>query len=334
MRSRATPTAAGAAGAAGAADEARIVAALATSLFPSCASPTVARVLDGVSTRVYRLRWDAQSRAAAQTLYLRILPEAGASFAPEAAAHTRARTCGARVPEIVYVEPCHPQLGRSVMVTSEIVGEPVWRRPFDDDTRRILVEAGRDLARINSVPVDGFGWVRRDADARDRLLGEHALQRAFALEYLEADLATLARHGLSSTEADAIRALVARHDGWFDGTRAWLAHGDFDVTHIFQRNGQYSGIIDFGEIRGADMFYDLGHFQADDGETLPAESVSSLVAGYNEVAPLPDDAQARITLASLLIALRTLGNQATKHPDQPLDEWDWSVVRRELAALA
>ena len=37
-----------------------------------------------------------------------------------------------------------------------------------------------------------------------------------------------------------------------------LAHGDLDVTRIFTAAGRYSGIIDFGETRGADRFFDLG----------------------------------------------------------------------------
>ncbi len=127
--------------------EARIVAALVSTLFPTRSKPIVARVPNGVSTRVYRLRWPAEGRGDARTLYLRILPEDGASFVPEATAHMLARARGARVPEALYVDPCQPQLGRSVMVTSEIAGEPVWRRPFDDAAREILREAGRDLAR-------------------------------------------------------------------------------------------------------------------------------------------------------------------------------------------
>ncbi len=181
--------------------------------------------------------------------------------------------------------------------------------------------------------MEGFGWIRRDAEAGNRLLGEHPTQRAFALEYLGADLATLASHGLSSEEANAIRAVVARHDDWLYGEHAWLAHGDFDVTHIFQSAGRYTGIIDFGEIRGADTLYDLGHFRAHDGETLPALALPDLLAGYAEVAPLPDDADKRLQLASLLIMLRALGRAAAKRPSRVAGHWGWRVIRRELAAL-
>lgn len=45
-----------------------------------------------------------------------------------------------------------------------------------------------------------------------------------------------------------------------EGEQGYLAHGDFDTTHIYQDNGRYTGIIDFGEIRGADRWYDLGYF--------------------------------------------------------------------------
>jgi len=309
-------------------NELRLVTALASALRSQLPTPHVERVTGGVSTRVYRLRLDGEK------LYLRVLPEEGASFAPEATAHRLARATGARVPDIMYLHPCHPEIGRSVMVTSEILGEPVWRRPFDDATREILREAGRDLARVNSVQVGGFGWIRRDAEADDHLLGEHTSQRAFALEYLETDLAALARHGLSCGEADAIRAVIARRDDWLDGERARLAHGDFDVTHIFQRNGRYTGIIDFGEIRGADTLYDLGHFRAHDGETLPALALPYLLAGYAEIAKLPDEAPLRITLASLLITLRALGRAAEKRPERLAGHWGWRVMRRELAALA
>jgi len=65
-----------------------------------------------------------------------------------------------------------------------------------------------------------------------------------------------------------------------------LAHGDFDCTHIFEANGSYTGLIDFGEIRGTEPF-DLGHFLLHDGETARWPLFDDLLAGYASVDSAP-----------------------------------------------
>lgn len=82
-------------------------------IFPST-SLVVERVAEGVSTWVYRMT----SRK--ETFYLRVLPEEGASFAPEVAAHILLRQRQVNVPEVIYFEQCHDLLQRSIMVTSAI----------------------------------------------------------------------------------------------------------------------------------------------------------------------------------------------------------------------
>lgn len=85
-----------------------------------------------------------------------------------------------------------------------------------------------------------------------------------------------------------------------------LAHGDIDVTHIYIHEGAYSGIIDFGEMRGAEQYFDLGHFQLHDGETRPEELFGSFLAGYADVVALPDDHREAIRVSAILLGLRQL----------------------------
>src|SRR5207248_10181336 len=100
---------------------------------------------------------------------------------------------------------------------------------------------------------------------------------------------------LTRAETVAIQAIVNHFDTWLVVEQARLAHGDFDVTHIYQKGGHYTGIIDFGEIRGTDALYDLGHFNLHDGETLPQLVLPYLLAGYSEVMPLPPDHERKIS---------------------------------------
>jgi len=97
-------------------------------------------------------------------------------------------------------------------------------------------------------------------------------------------------------EAERRRALEYGH----------LAHGDLDVSHIYIHDGAYSGIIDFGEMRGAEQTFDLGHFQLHDGETRPAELFESFLTGYAEIATLPDDHREAIRVSAILLGLRQL----------------------------
>jgi aminoglycoside phosphotransferase (APT) family kinase protein len=307
--------------------ELRVIRDLAASALACASGLEVERVQEGVSTRVYRIRRDAE------VFYLRVLPEVGASFRPEALAHQLLRERGVRVPEVIYLEDCHPDLQRSVMVTAEIKGRHIGNDPVDGSMRRILAEAGRDLAVINSIEVEGFGWIRRDTEHAGSLQGELSTHREFVFESLADDLDLLGRDALSRAMVEAIWTIVETYDAWLDAPEARLAHGDFDVTHIFQEDGAYTGIIDLGEIRGTGPRYDLGHFRMHDGETLPALLLPHLGDGYASVASLPPDWRQRVTLSSLLIAVRALARALRKDPRRLRNHHGLVSIERDVAAL-
>ena len=296
-------------------------------VFPATAPYSVERVAEGVSTHVYRVR------RGAETFYLRILPEVDASLAPEVWVHGLLRARGVHVPEVVHFEHCNEILQRSVMVTTEIKGCHLGHRPVDQATRQVLIEAGRQLAIINSVPVAGFGWIRRDQSAVTRLQAEHATYRAFAAEHLDTDLAALEAQVLTRQEIAAIRVITDRYTAWFDGEQGWLAHGDFDVTPIYQQDGRYTGIIDFGEIRGTDRWYDLGHFRMHDGETLPSLVLDWLLEGYRAATPLPADYHQRICFARLVIAILALARHLQKEPHAVRQHQGVLSIWRDLPVL-
>jgi aminoglycoside phosphotransferase (APT) family kinase protein len=283
-----------------------LIEALATQVFPCTVPSHVERVEEGVSTYVYRIN------RGNELFYLRVLPEVNASFAPEVYVHEMLRAKDVKVPEVVYFEHYNEAVQRSVMVTTAIKGKHIGHYHVNEVDRNVLVEAGRDLAVINSIPIQQFGWIRRDSSEVTSLEAEFPTYRAFIFEQLEEDLAFLSEHVLNTREIKAIRGIVDRFGARLDIEQAWLAHGDFDATHIYHEHGCYTGIIDFGEIRGGDPFYDLGHFQMHDGETLPARVLPYLLEGYKEVVQLPPDYEQRIYFSSLLIAIRTLARSMKK----------------------
>ena len=299
---------------------------LAERLFPGSARLVVERTESGVSTPVYRLRRGEATR------YLRLAEGPEASLAPEVLAHDVLRSRGVRVAQVVHFEPFNQDVGRSVMVTTEIPGRSLAEHHQGIDVGAVLAAAGRDLALINRVAVSGFGWVRRDRPGAARLEAEAPTLRGFALGNLEADLTALPAF-LVADEIGAVRRTVGRCEGWLNADRAVLAHGDLDATHIYHQDGGYTGIIDFGEIRGADPLYDLGHFALHDGETIPDAVLPHLVQGYGEVTCLPADHEPRIQFWSLLIGVRALARSADR-PQTAYQDHLARAIRRSLAALA
>jgi aminoglycoside phosphotransferase (APT) family kinase protein len=273
----------------------------------------VARTPAGVAAQVYRVQ------ASGRVLYVRIAEEDHEDLSVDAALLQQLGDLGLHVPEVVHVEPFDQPLGRSVLIMGEVAGEPLARCRDEGAARRVARAAGRELAVLNGVGVQGFGWVRRQSPtwplrALSRTYGE------FVTSYLPDPWPGPLGALFQVSELERLWALVERERSREPGG-AWLAHGDFDTTPIFQADGHYSGLIDFGEIRGTEPLFDLGHFLLHDQESTPITLVDDLLAGYGEVAALPDGHHELVRRSAVLLGLRQLarwlGPFRNLRPDHP-----------------
>jgi len=261
------------------------------------------RTPDGVSTEVYRIF------RGEQIFYLRLPVDGPGSFAAEAAVHTELRRLGVAVPEIVHYELLDDDLRRSVLVTTEIPGRPMTTDvPSPEALPRIYRGAGRDLALVNQIAVNGFGWIQN----RQTGWPLHAGHRDFASWLADFDAATLRHLEFSHADVERVEQIVAdevRHAPPLG--RGLLAHGDFYVSQVFHRDGHYTGMIDFGSIQGSNGWHDLATFRLSDPEQdMPEEAaVPHLEAGYAEVADVPPDFRARVVGTAVTIMAQRLVRQ-------------------------
>lgn len=277
------------------------VAAYARRYFQS-AEFHIEREPSGVSTYVYRIR------AGGETFYLRILPEADRSFGVEVHAHELLRDMGVQVPEVVGYERLAEGLGMSAMLVREIEGSAAGQdagMTTSASYNRVMREAGRQVALMHQVPVDGFGWIRRDRHEADAVLqGEKGTASGHLTEFWEEDLRFLSQAILSEAEIFRLRERFEAGFPLMARQEARLVHGDFDDSHIFQSGGAYTGIIDFGEMQGSSPLYDLGHFKLHDGQRFAG--FGALMAGYGEVMPLTTEDRLEISLWTLWIGIRRM----------------------------
>jgi aminoglycoside phosphotransferase (APT) family kinase protein len=261
------------------------------------------RTPDGVSSQVYRLV------RGSEVFYLRVAEEATENLETDAELHRRLLALGVRVPRVVFVEPFDAAIGRSVAITSEVPGVSLAAVGCPPEVAlAVVADAGEDLAVINQVRVEGFGWVRRSGPGWP-LRAEHASYLSFLTSYLPADWpgplgSLLPGDVLAGVEAvlDSERARPS--------AEAQLAHGDFDTTAIFCAAGRYTGVIDFGEIRGTEPAFDLGHFHLHDQEQVTDRLLPALLEGYGRVAEPPDERSIR--RSAVLLGLRQLCRWLTR----------------------
>lgn len=282
-------------------------------VFGSSVPVTCQRTPDGVSTQVYRIR------RGPEVFYLRIAEEADENLETEAELHGRLRGLGVKIADIVHVEPFNAAIGRSTIITTEIPGASTADISDPALAASIVEQAGADLAVINRIPVDGFGFVRR-RDRRWPLAAEFSQYEDFLVSFLPqpwpGSLASLFDHAVLTVLEDLVE-----HERTNLRTAAVLSHGDFDLTQIFSADGRYTGLIDFGEVRGTEPLFDLGHFHLHDQETNPAVLLPALLRGYQRVQPLPADHQQDIRRSAILLGLRQLcrwlGPPRHYPPDNP-----------------
>jgi aminoglycoside phosphotransferase (APT) family kinase protein len=266
-------------------------------VFPEASSVAVEPATDGRLVVVYRARVDNA------VFYLRLAEEPGQDLTTDAEILVRLRGLGVSVPAVVAAGADNDDLARSYMIVTEVRGQSLAQGGTDDEARRAARAAGRDTAIINSLSVAGFGWLQRTG--AQQLTAELAQYGDFVVSYLPERWPGWLSGLFEPGQLDALEALVESERARPLGA-AHLVHGDLDVTHIYTDDGHYRGIIDFGEMRGAELYFDLGHFLLHDGETRSVELFDSFLAGYREVTALADDHREAARISAILLGLRQL----------------------------
>ena len=263
---------------------------------------SVQRTEGGVAGQVYRVVRGGDE------FFLRLGDDPVDNLSVDADVHTRLAELGVRVPAVVHVDPLAELVDRSVLITRHIGGVPLIASTDHAGASDVARAAGRDLALINTVAVHGFGWVRRDQPGTEAPwppFGAYRDYASFVVDDLPDPWPGAFGDLFTVDELGRIEAIVddERNRPIVDAS---LAHGDFALDHVFHDDGRYTGIIDFGEIRGTEPYFDLGVY-LQSGVHLHPELRDAALDGYFEVTDKPADAMRPIHTAGFMKALRHLG---------------------------
>lgn len=257
----------------------------------------------GISTDIFKLV-DEKSE-----LFLRIAPD-GENMSTEALIHTLALEAGVSIPKCVYYEDFNKQLGKSFMITNKMPGFPVTS--LAENREQIIVSAGKDLAKLHTITVEGFGWLDVKTSNCKKLMGLFDSYSQFIFDGLDilSRLSFLNEESiLSNTVCNNIESFLLQNKDKLSLEQAVLSHSDLSNEHIYFDGDSYTGLIDFGDASAMSRYYDLSKYSLNE-----PEDYDYLIEGYTKVKSLPDSYEEYIKLESAILTIRTLFWKAKNIP--------------------
>ncbi len=199
-------------------------------------------------------------------------------LAAEAWACERVRAVGVATPDVVALEVDQQTLPAPFLVMRRLPGGAV-----SDERDPALVEAGRQLRLVHSLPIAGYGLLAAGDGEADAPTGLHPTWADFVGE-AEGCVPELVDHSVINERLAArLQSALRDHrdDVRLEGP-GMLLHGDLKPPHVFADAGRLVGIIDWGDAASGDPLYDLSRFSLAGGEFL-----EPLLTGYG-LALTPD----------------------------------------------
>ncbi|MGN0092482.1 MAG: phosphotransferase family protein [Alistipes sp.] len=161
----------------------------------------------------------------------------------------------------------------------------------------IMFSLGVYVARWQSLSFDGYGLFNTDELRRNgRLEGLHATYADYYMLNFEKHIAFLLRHKfLSPVEAERIRNVVADNEELLNIGRGCLVHKDLALWNVVGTDNCIEAVIDWDDSVSGDPTDDLSLMAC----FHSGSELSSLIAGYASVRPLPANFERRFWLHML-----------------------------------
>jgi aminoglycoside phosphotransferase (APT) family kinase protein len=188
-----------------------------------------------------------------------------------------------------------------------------------EERQRITKDAGELVARLHTIKIEGFGYLRPDGSAP-------------APSWTAVMLSEQSDDALAATEGRAVACGVPgawvriasetlhRHREMYDSMPSALLHGDLSSAHVLTDGAAVTGLIDFEQAFAGDPTFEFvrwNYFRTD----CPLDW---LLEGYRRVADPGADLDLRIRLGRLRLHLALIDFHSAN---------DHAIARRRVGQL-
>ncbi len=163
------------------------------------------------------------------------------------------------------------------------------------DIDKLMVEAGKTLAKIHSIKVEGFGSFDNELAKQGKLIGLQNSFENFMLCGLETNLDVLVKYNhISETQKNKIISLYS-NNSLLKCDQAVLVHNDYADWNLLTDGEKISGILDLDECCASDPLCDIACWMS----MAPQERVDNFLQGYFGNNERPSNFEEKINLFTL-----------------------------------
>ena len=210
-------------------------------------------------------------------------------------ANQQALAAGVPASRVLVLDESCEQLPAAYMILEKARGVDLRSAELSDEQiKPYLLEIGRIMRLLHSVPVGGFGFLTAQPDSSVR--GEFDSWEVAAMAAVDEGLAKLAGNEWFSAELIPITQQIIEQNRHLLRTveQGRLLHGDLGMVHFFADLDQQAitAVIDFGECKSGDPvwdFVDFSHWRR----------INTILSGYG-IAPDDKDFNDRFYLYAIL----------------------------------
>jgi aminoglycoside phosphotransferase (APT) family kinase protein len=264
-------------------------------ILPKNRTRNIVQINEGFSTNIFKIVGE-------KIYYLRVPGSPKENLTPEYLIHKKLSKNKVKVPQIVYYENfCNELDGHSLMITSSIHGQSLLDTRYN---KKIIYEAGIELAKINSFKFKGFGAISKFKRNTTKVSGLWKTHEGFLLRDFKEKLEKIYDAKIvTNSQINLIESFLENNKKLINIDSGNLAHGDFNLVHIFQSNNKYTGIIDFGDAKISNQLYDLAYFKICNRDLF-----EMLFDGYKSQIKLPNNHKEILKMMTIIVGVRIISS--------------------------
>lgn len=269
---------------------------LVDSLLKSNGTNLVYKMSNNFSSTVFKITGN-------KVYYLKVASEKTENFLPEFNINKILIKNKIKVPKIIEHKNFPKDTGGlSYILMSEIKGLSTTQAECNNV---LLREVGRSLAKINSIRIDGFGMIDRFKRKIRGLNGTKNTHLDFILNSY-VDKLNLIYHSkiITKNQIKIIIQFIEDNKHALDIKVGNLVHGDFCGNHIIHNDGKLTGIIDFGDSKVSNQFYDLAYLKICNRNLF-----ESIFRGYRSEILLPKNWKLILKLTIIIVGIRIISSE-------------------------
>jgi aminoglycoside phosphotransferase (APT) family kinase protein len=253
------------------------------------------RIIAGEVNEVYEVNTENDD------LIVRISHESEDRFTPEKWAIDKARDLSVPAPEVLYIgEVFDEKKNVRVSVERKLRGTSLEDSKLSEaDTRVVVIQAGKILAKIHSITTQKFGRLYEGG------VGGHEDWESYMLRHTRAQqikglLESAKRIGVLKKKIERALQILIDYSDMYSDASPHLLHGDFGPKHILVDEGHITGIIDFENAKSGDPMHDFAWWSYFEKNRPPLEWLKE---GYQKVVKLPDNFKLKLRLYRLRLGM-------------------------------